>query len=363
MSSFVFATHGRYNPFLVTALPEHMEYPVSCSTPEGTDLDYSALLTAEEFIIDSESYDFVMDRANEAFAPMKRSLKVLHEEGFLKVVSMASVFEDNKDGVVAMTREYLRDPGDWLKLARIQWQTLKPELVDFQNRVGSKGWNEVNTGHQGVDSWLARTGRGDDDVFRQDLLAVLEGRSARTLGIENVRGMLEFVVAQIVMADLAATWFGEPVLDWADSSSMYERLYSFRWTDESTHHGVVKQSRRLFEQVMPELKPGRVEDLVKFFRKPGAVSSLRQELIGIVDAGGVVDEKHLLELNSQLVRNDLVNKSHVRTIQRIGGFLGLFPWPAVFNAAISVANEHLSESLANRNMGRFQWYIALQSMQ
>ena len=358
----MFATHGRYNPYLVTALPEHMEYPMSCWTPEGIDLDYSALMTAERFIIDQESYEFVIDRASDAFAPMKHSLKVLHEEGFLVVVQMEAIFVNNKDKIITVTKELLRNPTDWLGLARAQWQTLKPELVDFQDRVGSSAWAEVNTGHQGVDSWLARTGKGDDVILRQELLSVLEGRNVRGVGIDNVRGILEFVVAQIVMSDLAAVSLGEPILDWADSSSMYERLYSCRWTDESTLNDVVRQSRSLFAQVIPDLKPGRVEDLVKFFRTPGAVSSLRQELIEIIDAGGTVDEKHLLELSGQLIRTDLANKSHGRTIQRIGGVLGLAPWPWMANVAIFMGNELLGESLAKRDMDRFQWYIALQGL-
>lgn len=360
MSAYVFATHGRYNPFLVTALPEHMEYPVSVHTEKGVDLDYSALMTADRFIIDSASYEYVTRRASHYFDPMKRSLKVLFEEGLLEIVYMEELFAANESRISDMTRGILRDPQPWLTLARAQWRSLKAELVDFQNTYGSPGWEAVNTGHVGIDSWLARIGRGDDIEFKSKLLKKLECNSREKLGINDLRGMLEFVVAQIVMSDLAASFYRQPVLDWDDSFNMYLKLYEQRWSSEQQQLEIVKQSRCLFDQVLPKLRPGCVEEFVKYVRQPGAVRSLRDELISVIDEGVTIDEKHILELTSELIRMDLVSDRYGRIVQRFGGLVGLIPGaPWLLNASLFAASELFSDELERSN-DQFRWYIALQ---
>lgn len=52
MISYALITNGYYNPFLNIPLPDHMKYPISQNCAEGLDLDYSALMLGEQFIID-----------------------------------------------------------------------------------------------------------------------------------------------------------------------------------------------------------------------------------------------------------------------------------------------------------------------
>ena len=84
MISYALIANGQHNPFLATPLPEHMVYPISQNCKEGIDLDYSALVLGEKFVIDSAVYEDILHSRKEYFTPMKKSLIELNASDLLE---------------------------------------------------------------------------------------------------------------------------------------------------------------------------------------------------------------------------------------------------------------------------------------
>ena len=157
MISYALIANGQYNPFLSTPLPEHMLYPISQNCDNGLDLDYSALVLGEKFIIDEAVCDNILHSRKEYFNPMKKSFRELNASGLLDIRDYSSYFKENKDKIIQMTDFLLENVDAWLVLEQKQWASLKRELMEFQKMYGSEEMKSVNISNIGIESWLART--------------------------------------------------------------------------------------------------------------------------------------------------------------------------------------------------------------
>ena len=95
MISYALIANGKHNPFLASPLPEHMVYPISQSCKNGIDLDYSALILGEQFIIDGLVFDEVLSSKRDYLKPMQHSLIELEASGIIRTEDYSSFFNLN----------------------------------------------------------------------------------------------------------------------------------------------------------------------------------------------------------------------------------------------------------------------------
>ena len=174
MISYALIANGQHNPYLATHLPEHMRYPISQNCDMGKDLDYSALILGERFIIDGEVYEDIMLSRKEYFTPMKHSFQELTASGLLIQRDYSKYFITNQDKIVSITNMLLENVEYWLHLEQVQWNTLKSDLLNFQRDYGSKEMYIPNTTNIGIESWLARTDQIYNNQLRMDLYLLFE---------------------------------------------------------------------------------------------------------------------------------------------------------------------------------------------
>lgn len=360
MISYALIANGQHNPYLATPLPEHMLYPISQNCDMGIDLDYSALILGERFIIDSAVYEDVMSSRKEYFAPIKHSFTELSACGLLEKEDYSVFFTENRDKIVAITNLLLENVGYWLHLEQIQWSSLKPELVDFQNMYGSKQMYIPNTTNIGIESWLARTDQVHNNQLRDNLYLLFEGKkSIEEVGEENVRGALQFIVAQIVMSDLISHIVKSPILDWDDSKGMYDRLYALQWTSYEKESILQQETNKLFKIVAPDLKPNNITQVVKFICDNKAVTSLRSTLLELISAGETVNPEWMTKYINEVMRAELALQRKSSVFQFFGTIAGLIPGPWFQGAAVSGATT-ITDKLLFRRDNKYEWYYALQ---
>ena len=360
MISYVLIANGQYNPYLATPLPEHMRYPISQNCDMGKDLDYSALILGESFIIDSKVYEDIMSSRKEYFIPMKHSFQELAASGLLIQKDYSKYFTKNQNKIISITNILLENVEYWLQLEQVQWSTLKSDLVNFQRDYGSKEMYIPNTTNIGIESWLARTDQIYNNQLRTDLYLLFEGRkSLKDVGVENTRGALQFIVAQIVMANLVSNVMKSPILDWNDSKEMYDHLYTLQWNDYEKEIILQEENRKLFNIVIPDLKPNNIDQVVKFICNNKAVASLRSTLLELIDAGETVSTEWMTKYLNEVMHADLALQKKSSGFQFLGTIAGLIPGPWVQGAAISGVTT-VADKVLFRKEHRYEWYYALQ---
>ena len=122
-------------------------------------------------------------------------------------------------------------------------------------------------------------------------------RDVSEFNVTDVKGSLEFIVAQIVMSDLVSHEIGSPILDWDDSRELYERLYNLQWQKNIQDEKLTEETKKLFELTIPELKPNSIDEVIRFISDTKNVRSLRETISGAIERGESIDEDWMRRYN------------------------------------------------------------------
>lgn len=361
MISYALITNGYYNPFLNIPLPDHMRYPISQNCAEGLDLDYSALMLGEQFIIDEAVYDEILASRKEYFSPMKRTFRELKASGLLVCRNYEDFFSSNRDKIINMTNVLLENPQRWLELEQSQWDTLQNELIEFQTKYGSADMKMFNTGNIGIESWLVYSDQFHNIQLRDDLYKLFgRKKDIGDFDIEDVRGALRFIVAQIVMSDLVSSSLKMPILDWDDSKSMYEQLYSIKWEDYAVDLALKKEASKLFDVIIPDLKPNNINAVIKFICDDKSVTTLRSTLMQLISNGESVSHEWMTQYVNQIMNADLAIQRRSSIFQFFGTLAGIIPglsWPQTVAVA---GTSTVGGNVLFRKPPEYNWYYTLQ---
>lgn len=363
MISYALITNGYYNPFLNIPLPDHMKYPISQNCAEGLDLDYSALMLGEQFIIDETVYDEILASRKEYFAPMKRTFRELKASGLLVCRNYEVLFKNHRDKIINMTNMLLENPKRWLELEQNQWDSLQGELLEFQTKYGSSDMKMVNTGNIGIESWLAYSDQFHNTQLREDLYALFgRKKDINDFNIEDVRGVLRFIVAQIVMSDLVSSSLKMPVLDWDDSKNMYEQLYSIKWEDCDKDLALKKEASKLFNVIIPDLKPNNINAVIKFICDDKSVVTLRETLMQLITNGESVSQEWMTQYINQIMSADLAVQKRSSIFQFFGTLAGIIPGLSWAQTVAVAGASTVGGNVLFQKPPEYDWYYALQKI-
>jgi len=371
---FFFTAFGLHNPFVSIALPEHGPIPIAIDAPGGLDLDYSSLLIAEQYIIDSTALDFVEDRKHRFLGPMWQSLSVLKDEGLLTIADYSKPCATYRNQIEVKTIQLLESVDQWVPVARAQWRQVREEFEEFAKLYSLPETAECDAAHCGVVCYLTqRDGKVDPREYKR-LHGLLQSRRARLTVAEEseFREILKPLIAQVLINDLLREQFDAPFIDWDDAKGYYGRLEAGRWSHlEQTvkpTSAMAQQSRVLFQTVVPELRPARIQDVVRFIRNRKAVASLREELWNMMSEGRTVSDKWMLALQNEATKAHLRAGKRSRKIRWYGRILNPATWfmPHAVGIASEVlldaAGESIDHFVTGSSERRFEWYYALQDL-
>jgi len=377
-----FTAFSVHNPYSAGFMQEHSVFPIGTEISSGIDLDYSAILIAEKFIIDASALEFVKQRKHLHLKPMAYSLSVLESEGLLEVQNFGDMCKPHHSAIVKKTEALVEDVDGWLPVAKAQWRVLKPELEEFQRLYGLKDRVKLDVSHFGVVNFLMkRDGEIKDSEFAR-LHSLIESPKRRLKSSDkaDLREILKPLVAQVIMNDLIRKKLESPFIDWDDAQGFYSRFYLGQWTEIGKANfpslGIAENARCLFDMIIPELKPSNIGEVVKFIKKRGAVPSLRKELWDLLANGEAVSKDWMLKVLNEATKAQLITEKRNRIIKWIGRIAGLVIPGGDLLGGIGVgaidavkdvildASETSAEAISNRSgKARFEWYYALQHIQ
>lgn len=291
---------------------------------------------------------------------MKHSFRELSASGLLEKLDYSAFFGENQNKIKEMTSVLLENVELWLKLEQTQWGTLKGELAEFQSTYGSQAMHLCNMSNIGIESWLARSDQIHNNDLRRKLYQLYEGKLAISdVNIDDVRGSLEFIVAQIVMSDLVSHSVKSPTLDWDDSKGMYERLYSTKWSNYETEIRMQAETSKLLNVVVPDLKPNNIDQVIRFMLDNKSVQSLRNTLLELIGNGETISEQWMTQYVNELFAAEIALQKKSSTFQFFGSIAGLFTGTWLQGAAVSGATS-VTDKLLFRRDHKYDWYYTLQ---
>jgi len=362
---------GLHNPYARSELQEHAIIPIAFDAPTGgLDLDYSALLVAESFILDEQAFEYIRQNRRTFLTAMWTSVTALIDAGLVELADYGDVCAPHAKQIVDKTEHLLRSVEAWRPIAREQWLTVRPEFEEFASRYGSAPRQMANAAHYGVLNHLQNL---EADVTVTEVTRVerllLTRRTRLSRGEQDVlRDVFRPLVAQAVIYDLLRTRLGAPFLDWDDAEAFHEQLRAARWTAEEAvaedATGVAREARRLFSVVIPEFRPGRIEDVIKFLKSKGAVASLRAELAETLERGERVSADWMVRTQVEAARAQLVASERGRVIKWFGRCISAWiPGASLLTEAAIEASEDIAETVMRpREAQRFEWLYALQRL-
>lgn len=324
---YLLATFGVGNPDIHLELPDHAVYPVATETGAGLDLDYTALLVGNSFVIDRASLDYIEEHVERLpfLRTMRTSLRKLRAEGILEVFDGPELIRVNSQSIGAKTDFLLEQFDPWLEAMRIQWADLKADRERFIAKYGASS-STTTAGHFTVANALyKRTGLIDRERTQAISDRILD--ADRPLGDEDLdllRDAARPLITHIVIQDLFRYATSSLVLDWDDSAKYYDNLYRSRWeVDIGAERDIFMAARKIFDVTLPRLRPNNVDAVIKFIRGRKNVSSLRSTIICCLGAGEEFDVKWAAEYLAELIRAELVQKRKMRRLRFSASAAGL----------------------------------------
>jgi len=363
---FFLASFGLHNPYIVTKLPEHAIYPVSDSSGDAIDLDYTSLLLGKKYIVDKQAFDYVCSGAKSFLAPMATTMKILHKEGLLEIIDVEEIVRRNIDSLRTKVEALSASAHDWVGPLRRQWAGVKDEFAIFHRRFGSPEFETANTQHFAVLNYLALLGEETNSARLQELTRILESRRKTLSGRETeiVTGILKPLLAQILINDLVRTETKKPILDWDDNRFYYDQLYLAAWDAPLKELSLQSAARRLFEVIIPNLKPRDVYQVIEFISNDKAVASLQAELWRRIETDGDLDDAWYKELTDRLLAHEISMKKKMKKFRWLGAVLSsMIPGGSIIQEAGIEVAQNLAEDEMEKRLGRnFEWYYALQGL-
>lgn len=316
---YLLATFGVGNPAIYIELPDHAVYPVGTETEAGLDLDYTALLVGNSFVIDKASLDYIDEHVDRLpfLTMMRESLRKLRTEGLLEIFDGIGLIKEQSHSIETKTAFLLEQFDPWLEAMRIQWADLKADRERFIEKYGAAS-STTAVGHFTVANALYKTTGMIDRQRTQELSErILEpGRSLSDQDLELLREAARPLVTHIVIQDLFRYATSSLILDWDDSAKYYDNLYRARWeVDIGTERDIFMSARKIFDVTLPRLRPNNVDAVIKFIRGKRNVSSLRETIITSLGAGEQFDVKWATEYLAEVMRAELVQKRKMRRLR------------------------------------------------
>ncbi|KZC99924.1 MULTISPECIES: hypothetical protein [unclassified Thalassospira] len=362
---FLFTAFGLHNPFLSIPLPDHAVFPLAKEIRGELDLDYTALMIGNSFIMDAQAFDFVVSGQREFLSPMADTLIRLKTEGLLKTIDYNEIVDDKIPEIKKKVELALEDPIPWFRVVQAQWRALKDEFSSFHELYGSEENEETNTVHSGVLQYVNECGNVGREKLLTHLNGLLERKRSRysQSDVGHIKEIVKPLIAQIFINDLIRNQVGSPFLDWDDAKGYYEKLYALSWRDNVDNLELLRQANLLFDAVIPDLKPNNIDAVIRFIRDDKAVDSMRSELNSLLEAGETISKDFFIKYSNKVVQRELALKSKMKKYRFWGAAItSLIPGGGVAQElGVAAAEEKIEDLVSDVSTSKMRWYYALQN--
>lgn len=338
--------------------------------------DYSALLLADEIIVDAKSYERLLKGSHRSYGTVAILLKMLRDEGFVRLEDFDAIVESNRPLLERMLERDLKELDSWvvpLKESVSVWRGFFDELRGTlrEDIVRGRTSDSTGPGHFGdaalfhefahhTAHWMHNMMHR---VHHSTMLVELALRSSemrrkseyRQALRDHLAEYLSYVNANLLLCEKFQTGFH----DWYDFQPFYRDKFLRVAQEAAPGQKEIASVKKLFEISFPEFTFWRPDNIVRAL-KDKRIRDLRQ----LVDdsADGKVDFDR--EFATRVLQEVFVIERNVARFRNIVSYitqpLGFIPFAgAVVQKA---AEEAVGAAVENRRKRKFRWFYLISEL-
>ena len=363
---YLLSSFGLHNPYIKCNLPEHAIFPISNDSQKGIDLDYTSLLIGKKYLIDIDAFKFITSGEKDFLKPMAFTLNFLKKEGFLDLLDTKQIIARNLEKLTEKVEKLSDNSKLWHTIIGRQWNEVKKDYIDFHKQFGSKENFLLNTCPFPIYNYLYSIGEIDNVVKFNQLQKLIESKK-RNLTIDEetlIKEITKPLLFQILLNELLQSETHFPILDWEDNEFYYDQISLLKWDKSHDNTKIFYQAKKLFDVIIPSLKPNNIEQVVKFINNSKNVKSLRSQLIYNISNGIEISEEWYKEYINEIFTKELNTKRNMKYFKWIGTIAGLIiPGGSLIQEVGMELTQNIAEDkLENYPIKSFRWYYALQKV-
>jgi hypothetical protein len=363
---------GLHLPNLGFPLQEQNVHPLSVVTPDGLDLDFSALMAFDNLIIDKSARAHIMEKSRTYLRPMRDTLRALEAEDLTTTIDFGEAVAGLGSLVEEKTNNLLEDVDYWRPRAADHWRIYRSMLPPLLDKYKGHCDIEQEKLHFGVYCHLRRQSDRIDlnEGLRLNRFiqsgAKLKNRSDRQLFQELIRPIVQHTVLNTMLRDQLES----PFIDWDDLNVYYSGIARLQVSTDRNRKNVdslVTHSKEIFSAALPDLRPKNVAAFIKFRKTSEAFRSFQAELLRATQLGAALDQKWAARLRDDASRALLTQNNRAKRIKWILSPLKVVA-PRIMaageliseltksaGAMVEVGIDHVNSSSALK----YQWYYTL----
>lgn len=339
----------------------------------GFVLDVSSLLMCERVIVDKQSFDRLQSDAHPAYDNVAEMLKVLFEEGFVKLEDFEHIITTHSTLLDEMLKRDLRHLNDWLKVFKQSlqcWKTFTDQTRNaiyehrnlYSNIKGDLSEEEekelidaLNFAH--VIGSMGAFAYAEYDLLEDALASPIRNRNPKHHQIlrETIERYLSYVNANLVISNVLGSGFH----DWDDLNPFYREKFLTVGKSQIPGDREAGEIRKLFEVSFPEFRNWDVKGVVKAL-KDSRIKDLRVLVQGAVDGE--------IEFDLEFARKTLLDVLNIeQRISRIRNVVSyavtptsFVPWVGtVLEKGIDEATGKIIEQRFKKN---YKWFYLISEL-
>src|SRR5215470_10175611 len=133
--------------------------PPSIVVGDGFDLDISPLSVVDKLVIDLATYHDILTNDHEFLNPLRETLFIFHEEGFLELEDFADIAAKHSESLTKLTENALEHPEKWIEPVRQHWEEWDVIQPKIKEAMGRDYDPKVTPIDMGVYSYMYRQGK------------------------------------------------------------------------------------------------------------------------------------------------------------------------------------------------------------
>ena len=340
--------------------------------------DFAALLVAERVIIDSKTFELLKEGHHPTYTKVGETIRVLHSEGFVRLVDFDTIIDSNKAFLDVMLRRDLREMDAWvgpLRQSVSEWRRFARTLVKIHDEPDLHF--NAHSLHHYFGSHIGRFaadmhGAGDaiatltrasyyasmpESSIDEILGSRVKQRDKRNRAFlrEILSEYLSYVNTNLLLANVLETGF----YDWTDFSPFYkDKLLRVGQKVIPGEHPV-EVAKQLFDLSFPEFGSWNAKRLVRAL-KDRRISDLR----ALIESAANGDLQFDTEFAKRTLNEVLKIEDSTKRIKNITSYVTLpleFVLPG--GGLIAKAAEEVVEFVvAKKKRRKHRWFYLLRDV-
>jgi hypothetical protein len=273
---------GDHLPGVPDNIPRMLKtFPTYVVRGNALDLDESSLYLADRLIIDEGAFDYITDHSRTYLRPMARSLRRLLDEGRLRKEDYRERAKAFEKTLLSRVNLLIEDgPTYWRPQFIAQFEKQRKVQEEQIEVLGKFSLRKYDEQPYGVITALCKGSGRVSSTEIASLNNLLNSRKNRysSTELDALREVYRFYITQTLFDGYLSKLLKAPLVAWPAQRPFYDKM-SWPLADQPVGKTITQEEldecRRIFAEVIPQLRLASINETVEFLKRPRVRKSLK----------------------------------------------------------------------------------------